>query len=371
MLSTTFLRSRCLPTLAAVSSRGFARYASVHRPGDAKVHEVSVFPGHGIGPETTAAARAVVEASGAPVKFEVVTNDVGKDGQLTEEAMASLQRTRVGLKGEFLVASGRGTKVSPNIVLRKELGLFAHVVHSLNLPGLESRHSGVDICVIRENTEGEYSGLEHEVRPGIVESLKVITEKSSRRIAEYAFEFAFLNNRKKVSAVHKANIMKMADGLFLKACRDVAAKYPTIEYDEYIVDNVCMQLVSKPSQFDVMVTPNLYGSIVSNIVAGLTSGPGITPGCCIGEDGALFEQGSRHVGMDIAGTNSANPTALMLAGVLLLRHLKLYPFAARIERAVFDTLEAGEFKTADLGGSTTTTGFTTAVIDRMNDLKRD
>jgi len=211
------------------------------------------------------------------------------------------------------------------------------VVHSFNIPGIPARHENVDIVIIRENTEGEYSGMEHEVVPGVTESLKVMTRDATRRIAQYAFEYAAMNNRTKVTAVHKANIMKKADGIFLESCQAVAKAFPHIDYEEVIVDNCMMQLVSKPQQFDVMVTPNFYGSLVSNTVAGIIGSAGIVPGASVGATGAMFEQGARHVGLDIAGKNVVNPISILLSSVMMLRYLRLPNHADRIERAVFGT----------------------------------
>ena len=235
---------------------------------------------------------------------------------------------------------GRGTKPSINVDLRKTLGLYANVVHSFNIPGVASRHSNVDIVIVRENMEGEFSGMEHEVVPGVTESLKVMTRDATRRIAAYAFEYAFLNNRAKVTAVHKANIMKKADGIFLESCAEAARMFPAVEYEEVIVDNCMMQLVSKPQQFDVMVTPNFYGSLVTNAASGLVGGPGLCPGANIGAHGAMFEQGARHAGLDIAGKDAANPTGILLASVQMLRYLKLPNFADRAERAIFACVAA-------------------------------
>jgi len=237
--------------------------------------------------------------------------------------------------------------------------------HATLSTGTNPRHENVDIIVVRESTEGEYSGMEHEVAPGITESLKVMTRAATIRIAEYAFEHAFLNNRAKVTAVHKANIMKKADGLFLESCRNIAKRYPSVQYEEIIVDNCMMQLVSKPQQFDVMVTPNMYGSLVSNVVAGLVGGPGLVPGATIGQDGAIFEQGARHTAFDVAGKNVANPTAMLFASVLMLRHLKLGVFADRVEQAIFSTLADG-CKTRDIGGDANLDTFVQEVCSRLH-----
>ncbi|CAN1276098.1 Isocitrate dehydrogenase [NAD] regulatory subunit 1, mitochondrial [Linum perenne] len=238
---------------AASSSPSRRSITYMPRPGDGKPRAVTLIPGDGIGPLVTNAVEQVMEAMHAPVYFEVC------------------------LKGGLVTPMGGGVS-SLNVLLRKELDLYASLVNCRNMPGLPIRHEKVDIVVVRENTEGEYAGLEHEVVPGVVESLKVITKHCSERIAEYAFEYAYLNNRKKVTAVHKANIMKLADGLFLESCREVAQRYPAIAYNEIIVDNCCMQLVSKPEQFDVMVTPNLYGNLVANTAAGIAGGTGFMPG---------------------------------------------------------------------------------------------
>lgn len=261
---------------------------------------------------------------------------------------------------------GKGSLPSINIELRKSLQLYANVIHSFNIPTIPSRHEGVDIVIIRENTEGEYSGMEHEVVPGVTESLKVMTRAATRRIAEYAFEYAAMNNRAKVTAVHKANIMKKADGIFLESCAEVAKSFPHIGYEEVIVDNCMMQLVSKPQQFDVMVTPNFYGSLVSNTVAGIIGSAGIVPGASVGVGGAMFEQGARHVGMDIAGKDVVNPTAILLSTVMMLRYLRLPSHADRVERAIFKTISSG-LKTRDVGGSASTTAFVDGIISALGD----
>lgn len=306
----------------------------------------------------------VVAASGAPVAFEVV--DIKE--KVTPEALASVRKNGVALKGEFVTGVGKGTLPSVNIELRKALGLYANVVHAFNVPGVPTRHENVDLVVIRENVEGEYSGMEHEVAPGIMESLKVMTRDGTRRIAQYAFEYATLNNRAKVTAVHKANIMKKADGIFLESCADVAKAFPNIAYEEVIVDNCMMQLVSKPQQFDVMVTPNFYGSLVTNTAAGLVGGPGVSPGANIGAAAALFEQGARHAALDIAGKNLVNPTGILLSAVMMLRHLNFHVFADRVQAAVLDTIASGNpaHRTRDMpGGAAGTDAFVAAIAARL------
>ncbi|EFJ41545.1 isocitrate dehydrogenase, NAD-dependent, mitochondrial, partial [Volvox carteri f. nagariensis] len=278
-------------------------------PGDAAPQVVTLIPGDGIGPEVTKSVVDVVAAMGAPITWERFDYLSGsEDGKVPrtsvpKEVLDSIRRNGVCLKGTLFTQLDKNNTntQSLNVQLRKDLDLHVNVVHGYSIPGLSTRHSGLDIVVIRENTEGEYSGLEHEVVDGVVESLKIITYEKSLRTAQYAFEFAFLNHRKKVSAIHKANIMKQGDGLFLKrppmlapsrgrACREVARNFPRIQYEEVIVDNTCMQLVGRPQQFDVMVTPNLYGNLVSNVVAGLCGGFGVVPGGNIGDGVAVFEQ---------------------------------------------------------------------------------
>ena len=262
------------------------------------------------------------------------------------------------------------TDLSGSACLRQELDLYAHVCHAYNFPGIKSRHTGVDTIIIRENTEGEYAGLEHEVVPGVVESIKVITEAKSRRIARYAFEYALLNGRRNVTCVHKANIMKLTDGLFLQVCTDVAKEFPGIEFKQIIVDNACMQMASKPQQFDVLLTPNLNGNLIDNIGAGLIGGAGFLPGGSIGAAAAVFEQGASagNVGLAQAGKGIANPVAVMLASAMMLKHLRLGAFATWLEDAVYATLGAGKTRTPDMGGNATTQEFTQAVVDYIHKL---
>ncbi|KAI3895913.1 hypothetical protein MKW98_025704 [Papaver atlanticum] len=333
------------------------------RPGDGTPRAVTLISGDGIGPLVTGAVEQVMEVMHAPVYFEKF--DVHGDmKEMPIEVMNSIKKNKVCLKGGLATPVGGGVS-SLNVQMRKELDLFASLVNCCNLPGLPTRHENVDIVVIRENTEGEYAGLEHEVVPGVVESLKVITKFCSERIAQYAFEYAYLNNRKTVTAVHKANIMKLADGLFLESCREVATKYPGIKYNEIIVDNCCMQLVSKPEQFDVMVTPNLYGNLVANTAAGIAGGTGVMPGGNVGADHAVFEQGASagNVGNDkLVEQQKANPVALLLSSAMMLRHLQFPSFADRLETAVKRVILEGIYRTKDLGGQSTTQEVVDAVI---------
>ncbi|KAK1434349.1 hypothetical protein QVD17_00088 [Tagetes erecta] len=336
------------------------------RPGDGAPRTVTLIPGDGIGPLVTGAVEQVMEAMHAPIYFEKFEVH-GDMKAIPPEVVESIRRNKVCLKGGLNTPMGGGVS-SLNVQLRKELDLYASLVNCFNLPGLPTRHENVDIVVIRENTEGEYAGLEHEVVPGVVESLKVITKFCSERIAKYAFEYAYLNNRKTVTAVHKANIMKLADGLFLESCREIASKYPSIKYNEIIVDNCCMQLVSKPEQFDVMVTPNLYGNLVANTAAGIAGGTGVMPGGNVGADHAVFEQGASagNVGKKkFVERKTANPVALLLSSAMMLRHLQFPSFADRLENSVKRVILEGKYRTKDLGGNSTTQEVVDAVIANL------
>ena len=261
--------------------------------------------------------------------------------ELFKDSIESLKRNKLGLKGILFTPVERSGHQSFNVALRQELDIYASIVLIKNIPGYKTRHENVDLCIIRENTEGEYSGLEHQSVQGVVESLKIITQQKSERIAKFALSFALANNRKKVTCIHKANIMKLADGLFRNTFRNVAETFPTLEVSDMIVDNASMQAVQRPQQFDVMITPNLYGGILSNIAAALVGGPGLVPGCNIGREVAVFEPGCRHVGLDIKGKDQANPTAMILSGSMLLRHLGLDEHADRISKAVYDVIADG------------------------------
>ncbi|XP_019444878.1 PREDICTED: isocitrate dehydrogenase [NAD] regulatory subunit 1, mitochondrial-like isoform X2 [Lupinus angustifolius] len=354
---TTPLLKHLFASRSRLNPTRFVTY--MPRPGDGTPRAVTLIPGDGVGPLVTGSVEQVMEAMHAPVYFEKF--DVHGDMRtVPAEVIESIKKNQVCLKGGLATPMGGGVS-SLNVQLRKELDLYASLVNCFNLPGLPTRHDDVDIVVIRENTEGEYAGLEHEVVPGVVESLKFCSE----RIAKYAFEYAYLNNRKKVTAVHKANIMKLADGLFLESCRDVAANYPGIKYNEIIVDNCCMQLVSKPEQFDVMVTPNLYGNLVANTAAGIAGGTGVMPGGNVGAENAVFEQGASagNVGdNEVVEQKIANPVALLLSSAMMLRHLQFPAFADRLESAVKRVIREGQHRTKDLGGTSTTQEVTDAVI---------
>lgn len=321
-----------------------------------------------IGIEVTNSLERVLQAADVPVKFVYPDVNLHIDGGLTQEVVELFKETKVAMKGPYFTPIG-AKNVSLNIQLRKALDLFASVVHAHNIPGVATRHNNVDVVIIRENTEGEYSGLEHSAVPGVVESLKIITEEKSTRIAEYAFQYAVANQRRKVTAVHKANIMKSADGLFLECCTRVAKKYPFVEFESMIVDNTCMQMASKPQQFDVMVLPNLYGNIVTNIATGLVGGPGLFPGANMGLSGAIFEQASRHSARSLAGRGVANPTATIMAGVLMLRYLKMDSHADFISNAVLDVFASTNLRTRDVAfegmKQVSTQAFTDAIIERI------
>jgi isocitrate dehydrogenase (NAD+) len=307
---------------------------------------VTLIPGDGIGAEVAESVKTIFKADNVPIEWEQVDVTGVETGrkdadELFRQSIASLKRNKLGLKGILHTPVERAGHNSFNVAMRQELDIYASVVLIKNIPGYETRHKNVDLAIIRENTEGEYSGLEHQSVPGVVESLKIITRAKSERIAKFAFSFALANHRKKVTCIHKANIMKLADGLFRNTFNQIAKEYPTLEANDMIVDNASMQCVSRPQQFDVMVMPNLYGGILSNISAALVGGPGVVPGCNMGREVAVFEPGCRHVGLDIRGKDQANPTALLLSGAMLLRHLGLDEHANRISKAVYDVIAEG------------------------------
>jgi isocitrate dehydrogenase (NAD+) len=296
--------------------------------------------------------------------LEARTDKTTEIGQLVNQAaVESVRRNRVALKGPMGTAIAGGAP-SVNVALRKTLDLYANLRPVKNLPGVTSRFENVDIVLVRENTEDLYSGLEHEVVPGVVESLKIITERASTRIARFAFDYATKNGRKKIHAIHKANIMKLSDGLFLKSIRAVAQGYPAIEYKEMIVDNACMQMVLNPQQFDMLLLPNLYGDVMSDLAAGLVGGLGVVPSGNIGDECAMFEA-VHGTAPDIAGKGLANPTALLLSGIMMLKHLGERAAAQRIEAALEKVYREGKYTTRDLGGRAGTTEFTEAVIDAL------
>jgi isocitrate dehydrogenase (NAD+) len=333
------------------------------------VHRVTLIPGDGIGPELAEASRRVLDASGIAFDWEVV--DAGEavmaeyGTPLPEHVLESVTRNKVALKGPITTPVGEGFR-SVNVALRQTLGLYANLRPARSMKGLDTRFENVDLIIVRENTEDLYAGIEHRVGRDAAESIKIITREASERIARFAFEYAVANGRHKVTAVHKANIMKLSDGLFLESCRTIAAEYEgRIGFEDRIVDNMCMQLVQKPELYDVLVLPNLYGDIVSDLAAGLVGGLGVAPGANIGTDAAVFEpvHGSAP---KYAGLNKANPTALILSGALMLRHLGHPEAAERVETAVREVIADGKATTYDLGGPAGTSEFADAVIERLD-----
>src|ERR687890_1130801 len=330
-------------------------------------HTITLIPGDGIGPEVSSAVVRIIEATGVDIKWE--THYAGAQAlekfgsTLPEELLESIKKNRVALKGPITTPVGKGF-TSVNVGLRKALDLYANVRPVRALPNVPARYPELDLVIVRENTESLYAGLEHVVVPGVVESLKIITEKASTRIARFAFEHARRESRKKVTAVHKANIMKLSDGLFLDCFRKVAEEYPEVEAEDKIVDNACMQLVMRPEQFDIMLLENLYGDIVSDLCAGLIGGLGLVPGANIGELGAVFEavHGSAP---DIAGQGIANPTALLQSGILMLRYIGEREAADRVENAMLAVFREGEVRTRDIGGTAKTAEFADAIIKKL------
>jgi isocitrate dehydrogenase (NAD+) len=330
------------------------------------MRRITLIEGDGIGPEVTRAVVTILETAGLRAEWEPQLAGVRAiekfESPLPQELLDSIDRNKVALKGPVTTPVGGGF-TSVNVGLRKALNLFVNLRPVWSIPAIPSRYSDIDIVIVRENTEDLYAGLEHEVVPGVVESLKIITEEASTRVARFAFDYARTHNRKRVTAVHKANIMKMSDGLFLTCVRKVGEQFPGIVCDDRIVDNACMQLVIKPTQFDVLLLPNLYGDIVSDLCAGLVGGLGVVPGANLGEGIGVFEavHGSAP---DIAGTGIANPTALLFSALLMLRHIGEGAMADRIMKAVVATLASG-VRTRDLGGTATTMEYADAICRQL------
>lgn len=319
-----------------------------------------MIPADGIGPALMKGTQEMFRSAGVPIDFESVDlaeSNSSEDVDPIEDVITSVKRNGVALKGNWITREGVGEDMSYNVQLRHKLDLYANVVTCKSFPTIETRHEGVDIAIVRENTEGEYSHLEHENVDGVVEMMKIITEEKSERIADFAFKYAREHGRKKVTAVHKANIMKMSDGLFLNTCHRISKLYPDIEFNDMIIDNCAMQIVSKPNQFDVMVMPNLYGNVITNIAAALVGGPGIPPGANYGSDYAVFESGTRNSGKEIQNDNIANPISFLLASTSMLRHLALDTYASLIENAIKNIVVNKTARTPDIGGNTSTTDF--------------
>lgn len=331
-------------------------------------HKVTLIPGDGIGPEITESVLRIIEATGVDIEWErqlagiPAVEEYGVS--VPDSLLDSIRKNKVALKGPLTTLVGKGFR-SANVTIRKELDLYANLRPVMSIGGVPSRFEKVDLIIVRENTEDLYSGIEHLISPGVTQAIKVVTEKASLNIARYAFEYATANSRKKITLVHKANIMKISDGLFLDSFREVAKDYPEIKAEDKIVDALCMRLVMDPTEFDVLLLGNMFGDIVSDLAAGLVGGLGVVPGANFGEKYAVFEavHGSAP---DIAGKNIANPTALLFSALLMLRHLKEFEAAEKIWKSVIVTLAIGRHLTRDLGGNLSTTEFTDELIKEIN-----
>ncbi|KJA30223.1 hypothetical protein HYPSUDRAFT_32359 [Hypholoma sublateritium FD-334 SS-4] len=331
-------------------------------------YTVTLIPGDGIGPEISESVKAIYTAAQVPIQWEEVSvTPILKGGKtvIPDNAIQSVKKNTVALKGPLATPIGKG-HVSLNLTLRRTFNLFANVRPCASIQGFKTPYDDVNTVLIRENTEGEYSGIEHEIVDGVVQSIKLITWDASERVARYAFNYAQTSGRKRVTAVHKANIMKMSDGMFLSACREVSKEFPDVAYDEDLLDRVCLQVVTNPRPYSdrVMVMPNLYGDILSDMCAGLIGGLGLTPSGNIGRDASIFEavHGSAP---DIAGKGLANPTALLLSSLMMLRHMNLFEHADKIEKAALTTIAEGKFITGDLGGNASTKEYTDAIIQKL------
>ncbi|NXY89183.1 IDH3B dehydrogenase, partial [Alcedo cyanopectus] len=329
-----------------------------------------MLPGDGVGPELMHSVKEVFKAASVPVVFDEhhlsEVQNIASEEKL-DQVIDSMKESKVAIIGKIHTPMEyKGELASYDMRLRRKLDLFANVVHVKSLPGYQTRHNNLDLVIIREQTEGEYSALEHESTKGVIECLKIITRAKSQRIAKFAFDYATKKGRAKVTAVHKANIMKLGDGLFLRCCEEVAQLYPKIKFDTMIIDNCCMQLVQNPYQFDVLVMPNLYGNIVDNLAAGLVGGAGVVPGESYSAEYAVFEMGARHPFAQAVGRNIANPTAMLLTAANMLRHLNLEFHSNLIAEAVKKVIKGGKVRTRDLGGYSTTSDFVKSVIDQLH-----
>ena len=367
-LSPLVRASSSLPA-ASVSVRGYKLKASnIPLAKYGGRHTVTMLPGDGIGPEMMEYVKEVVKYAGAPVNFETVHLDPSSDDyQDLENAISAVKRNGCAIKGNIESKLNRPDIKSRNVEMRNALDLFVNRVHCKSQPGVKTRHEDIDIVLMRMNTEGEYAQLEHESVPGVVESLKIMTESHCERLCRYAFNWARENGRKKVTLIHKANIMKVTDGLFLEVSKEVAKDYPDIEHQQMIIDNCCMQLVSNPWQFDVMVLTNLYGTIVSNLVCGLIGGPGVISGANVGPRYAIFEPATRNTGTSLAGTNTANPAAMLNAGADLLDHLDYTQQSqlVKVKEAVYNSINVDKIHTADLGGEATSQDVVQNVLNHI------
>uniref|UniRef100_A0A0N5AR68 Iso_dh domain-containing protein n=1 Tax=Syphacia muris TaxID=451379 RepID=A0A0N5AR68_9BILA len=327
-------------------------------------YTATVIPGDGIGPEMINHIKDIFSVAKVPVDFEEVplSSDLSNEEEEMNNVIKAIKKNGIALKGNIETKFDIPEFKSRNVELRRRLKLYANVLHCQNIPTVPSRHKDINMVLIRENMEGEYSGLEHETIPGIVESLKIVSTKNIQRIARYAFEYARLYRRNRITIIHKANIQKLADGLFLKTCFDMAKnEFPEIECNSLIVDNACMQLVSRPQQFDVVLMPNLYGNIISNVVCGLVGGPGLVSGINVGEKYAVFETGTRNTGTLLAGKDCANPTSFIRAGIDMLRYLALAHYSNLISDSLFEALTERCVHTKDIGGTAKTSDLVEAV----------
>ncbi|RWS30510.1 putative isocitrate dehydrogenase [NAD] subunit beta-like protein [Leptotrombidium deliense] len=329
----------------------------------------TLIPGDGVGPELCVSVKEVFQAMSVPVEFEeMFLSEVNPSMSVpVETVIESIHKNGIALKGILSTpfSSSSGELQTLNMKIRKQLDLFANVVHVKTIPGIQTRHKDLDFITIREQTEGEYSALEHESVPGVIECMKIVTEQKSRRIAKFAFDYAVKHGRKKVTAIHKANIMKLSDGLFLKCCEETAQLYPQLKFEHMIIDNTCMQMVSHPHKFDVMVMPNLYGNIIDNLASGLAGGAGVVPGASYSADCVIYEPGARHTFGEAVGKNIANPTAMLLCAAKMLRHVNLPDYSKRLTDALETVIASGKAKTRDLGGYASTTDFTRSVISAL------
>ncbi|XP_027691982.1 isocitrate dehydrogenase [NAD] subunit beta, mitochondrial isoform X3 [Vombatus ursinus] len=330
-----------------------------------------MLPGDGVGPELMHAVKEVFKAANVPVEFQEhhlsEVQNMASEEKL-EQVLSSMKENKVAIIGKIhtpMDTEYKGDLASYDMRLRRKLDLFANVVHVKSLPGYKTRHNNLDLVIIREQTEGEYSSLEHESARGVIECLKIVTRAKSQRIAKFAFDYATKKGRGKVTAVHKANIMKLGDGLFLQCCEEVAELYPKIKFETMIIDNCCMQLVQNPYQFDVLVMPNLYGNIIDNLAAGLVGGAGVVPGESYSAEYAVFETGARHPFAQAVGRNIANPTAMLLSSSNMLRHLNLEHHSNMIAEAVKKVIKVGKVRTPDMGGYATCRDLTQAIISNL------
>jgi isocitrate dehydrogenase (NAD+) len=330
-----------------------------------------LIPGDGIGPEISSAVQKIFQTANVPIDWDPVdvTPVKGRDGKMNipPKCIELMHKNKIGLKGPLATPVGKGHR-SLNLALRKEFNLYANVRPCKSIEGFKTLYDGVDVVTIRENTEGEYSGIEHMIVDGVVQSIKLITEEASKRVAKYAFEYARSNKRKKITAVHKANIMRMSDGLFLRMCREQAENYPDIKFQESYLDTVCLNMVQNPNQYDVLVMPNLYGDILSDLCAGLVGGLGLTPSGNIGEGGSAIFESVHGSAPDIAGQDKANPTALLLSGVMMLRYMNMNDYADKIEKGCLDTIRDGKTLTGDLGGKSKCSEYANEICARIKNM---